>query len=168
MEEQCLMRGPSVSELGFYAFFQRALNLIPIFACMQIFLFNRFALFLLPMSDFLRVWIISGPPVILISVSRRIWMIALSMGVTESFPSVSLHLRNGFCALVYVGRGKKHDHLTASQTGPLNLSCGADNFSKLWSACVATKFSIYNEAWMNIHINYVCNFTCVCFIYHVQ
>jgi hypothetical protein len=65
-----------------------ALNLIPILACVQIFSVYRFAPSPL---DFGSVNNIRPPCDFNLSLHSVIWMIGLSMEVTESFPSVYIH-----------------------------------------------------------------------------
>jgi hypothetical protein len=105
------MRGSSVSDLGFLHCLSEGNKFDPNFGLCADFSVYRFAPSLLPMSDFGSVNHIRPPVDFDLPLQTVIWMTALSMGVTESFPSVPLHLRNGFCALVYVGRGKKCDHI---------------------------------------------------------
>jgi hypothetical protein len=107
MEEQCLMRGPSVSDLGFLHCLLEGTKFNPNFGLCADFSVYRFAPSLLPVSGFGSVNNIRPSFDFDLPLQTVIWIIALSMGVTESFPSVPLHLRNGFCALVYVGRDKE-------------------------------------------------------------
>jgi len=97
---------------------------------------------LLPMSDFGGVNNIRPPFDFDLSLQTLIWMIALSVGVTESFPSVPLHIRSGFCALVYVGRGKKCDHIQ-------HLEQAHSTFRVVWatfrSSCGQQSSNTYNE-----------------------
>jgi len=110
MEEHCLMRGPSGSDFGLLHCLSEATKFNPNFGLCVDFSVYTFTPSLLPMSEFGSVNNIRSPFDFDLPLQTVIW-IALSVGVTESFPSVSLHLRNGFCALVYVGRGKKPDHI---------------------------------------------------------
>jgi hypothetical protein len=116
VEEQCLMTGPSVSDLGFLHCLSECNIFDPNFGLCRFFC--------------LKIWTITPTNVRLWECNIRppfdfdlplqtvIWMIVLSMRVTKSFLSVPLHLRNAFCALVYVGRGKKYDHI-----GHLKQAC---------------------------------------------
>jgi hypothetical protein len=78
-----------------------------------------------------------------LSLQTLIWMIALSMGVTESFPSVPRHLRSGFCALVYVGSGKKHDHIQ-------HLKQACSTFHVVWA--ILANFGLRAGNKLPIHI----------------
>jgi len=100
------MRGSNVSDLGFLHCLSEGNKLDPSFGLCADFSVYRFAPSLLPMSDFGSVNHIRPPFDFDLPLQTVIWMIALSLGVTESF-----HLKNGFCALAYVSRGKKCDHI---------------------------------------------------------
>jgi len=138
MEEQCLMRGPSVSNC-----LSEGTKFDSNFGLYADFYVYRFPPLLLPMSDFGGVNNIRPPFDFDLSLQTLIWMIALSMGVTESFPSVPLHLRSGFCALVYVGRGKKRDHIQH-----LKQACSA--FHVVWAT--SANFGLHAGNKVPIHI----------------
>jgi hypothetical protein len=94
MEEQCLMRVPNVSDLGFLYCLLEGTKFSPSFGLCADFSVYRFAPSLLPVSDFGSANNIRPSFDFDLPLQTVIWMIALSMGVTESFPSVPLHLRN--------------------------------------------------------------------------
>lgn len=133
MEEQCLMRGPNVSDLGFLHCLSEGTKFDPSFGLCADFSVYRFAPSLLAVSGFGSVNNIKPSFDFDLPLQTVIWMIALSMGVTESFPSVPLQLRNGFCALMYVGRDKERHLKQACSTSdvvratPANFGLRAGN-----------------------------------------